>query len=252
VAISGSSEHDESSLLEDCEAALGRTPLPFLAVRRRDKVAILLPATATDGFIAENLLLLGPTLRAGVGRTVADGLRVADSWADAKVAVEARGRAALKRIVRYDDLDLGTVLLNEIPVDRLAPKINEFRSALADNPLIYEALVSYLRHNQDVGQTARALKLHPNSVRYRLARAEAILGMSIRCSSTIVALHVALALGEDAEDTGFDGGTAPRVAEVRPIRRTRGGRHVSEGTRAVPDPQSDTGLTQELSPNGVA
>jgi hypothetical protein len=223
IAITWSVEQRSGpAILDECETALERAQTPFLAVQWRDKIAVVLPATVTDAFLAENLLLGGPTLRAGVGRTAIDALGVANSWADAKLAVEARTRRTLKRIIWYDDLDLGTVLLNEIPIDRLGPKIDELLAPLRDNPLIHETLVSYLRHNQDVGRTARALNLHPNSVRYRLARAESILGVSIRCSSTIVSLHVALVLAGDTGDGYTETGTPAKVAEIHPTKQLSG------------------------------
>ena len=95
-------------------------------------------------------------------------------------------------MIRYDDLDIGTVLVHEVPLERLAPKIEQWLAPLRENPLAHEALVAYLRYDLDVGRTARALHLHPNSVRYRLARAEELLGVHLRSSETIVALHVAL------------------------------------------------------------
>jgi hypothetical protein len=215
LAIIGSDETPSTSLLGECERSLEQARVPFLAGACGDMLAVLLPATVTDGFIAEHLLLHGATLRAGVGRAVAEGTGVADSWADARLAVVAQTRRALRRIIRYDDLDLGTVLLNEIPVERLEPKINELLEPLHDNPLIRETLVAYLNRDQDVGRTARALSLHPNSVRYRLARAEAILGVSIRASSTITALHLALALGESSGGAGDDRAVRAGVTEIQ-------------------------------------
>jgi DNA-binding PucR family transcriptional regulator len=216
VALVGSAGEPTTSLLGDVERSLEEAHVPFLAAARGEMVAVLLPATVTDGFIAEHLLVLDPTLRAGVGRAVVEGRGLRDSWADARLAVVAHTRRALKRIIRYDDLDLGTILLNEIPVERLEPKINELLGPLHENPLIRETLVVYFGRDQDVGRTARALNLHPNSVRYRLARAEAILGVSIRASSTIMALHMALELGEFTDDIGDDRAVRAKVSEIRP------------------------------------
>jgi DNA-binding PucR family transcriptional regulator len=204
-----------SALVEQCEGALERAHVPFLAAEQGGTAVILLPASVTDRFIAQSLLPPEPKLRAGVGRAVADGPGIVTSWADAKLAVETRGpQAAITRVIRYDDLDLGTVLLNEISVDRLRPKIDGLLRPLSDNPQMRETLAAYLRHDQDVGRTARALQLHPNSVRYRLARAEEILGVSIRASTTIVALHLALVHGELASGMEETPAVVAKLAEI--------------------------------------
>jgi purine catabolism regulator len=200
VAVARGAEFPAGQWLEERESALEATRTPFLAAEIGGILAVLLPATVPDGFIAENLLMHGRTLRAGVGRAVSDGPGVASSWADARLAVEAQAGLTPRRITRYDDLDLGTVLLNEISADRLGPKIDQLLGPLSDSPDIRKTLVAYLRHDQDVVRTARDLALHPNSVRYRLARAEQLLGVSIRASSTIVALHLALVHGGFAAD----------------------------------------------------
>jgi purine catabolism regulator len=71
---------------------------------------------------------------------------------------------------------------------------------LRENPRVYETLVAYLDHDLDVGQTALALHLHPNSVRYRLGRAEELIGKPIRSPTTLIALQVALVSGLGALD----------------------------------------------------
>jgi hypothetical protein len=190
----------EESVLEDCEAALERGGVPFVAALLHGKIALVVPASVTDNTLAQHLLPK-PTVRVGVGRVIFGGIAVPDSWADAKIAADQRSRSSRRRIVRYDELDLSAVLLNEVPLHRLGPKISQLLDPLRSNPLMYETLGCYLRHNQDVGRTARALGLHPNSVRYRLTRAGKILGMSIRSPTTIVALHIALMLDEAVDRT---------------------------------------------------
>jgi purine catabolism regulator len=198
VAITEGAERVVGSWLDEFEGALERTRTPFMVAEKGDAIAVLLPAAVSDRFITDTLLALGPKLLAGVGRAVSDGPAVASSWADAELAVKTQTRCSSASITRYDDLGLDAVLLNEIRIDRLLPKIRQLVKPLAENPAICETLVAYLRHDQDVGRTARALNVHPNSVRYRLTRAELLLGVSIRASSTIVALHLAFGFSGDA------------------------------------------------------
>jgi DNA-binding PucR family transcriptional regulator len=103
------------------------------------------------------------------------------------------GAAAGGAIGRYDDLDLGTLLLQELQLERLAPKIDAWLEPLRATPRVFETLVAYFDNNLDIGRTAEALHLHPNSVRYRLARAEELIGAPVRSPSTMIALHVAMA-----------------------------------------------------------
>jgi hypothetical protein len=58
-------------------------------------------------------------------------------------------------------------------------------------------------NNLDVVRAAPALRLHPNSVRYRRARAEELLGAPLRMPMTIAALEMAMTLNEqDRSGTG--------------------------------------------------
>jgi DNA-binding PucR family transcriptional regulator len=211
VAIADDPNAAVADTLDACEIALERAHVPFLATQHGDKVVVLVQASVADECADRHLLAGAETLRAGIGRAVFDGHGIAHSWADAELAAEGRIHRGRSRIVRYDDLDLGTILLHEIPVDRLGPKIDQLLTPLRENPLMYVALTTYLRLNQDVGRTARALKLHPNSVRYRLARAEKILGLSLRSSATIFALHVALVLEGSTEEASVE---RPVLADV--------------------------------------
>jgi purine catabolism regulator len=127
----------------------------------------------------------------GVAAAIDDAMAIAPSWSAALVALNSAIRME-KPILRYDDLTFPSVLLNEVPLERLTPKVVAWLEPLDDNPRIRETLQSYLDHGLDVRATARALHLHPNSVRYRLSRAEVLLGAPLRSPETIVALHVAL------------------------------------------------------------
>jgi DNA-binding PucR family transcriptional regulator len=63
---------------------------------------------------------------------------------------------------------------------------------LRANPALYEALGAYFAHDLDIASTAEALHMHRNSLRYRLARAEHVLGRSLKQPSTIAAVYLAL------------------------------------------------------------
>jgi purine catabolism regulator len=181
-------------LAQAIRTSLSAAQIPSMATVRDGRVVLIVAEREREEDAAERVSSLGPTLWIGVGRRVSEALEVRQSYADAVLAVGARTRGPRQwdSVIRYDDLDIGTVLVHEVPLERLAPKIEQWLAQLRENPLAHEALVAYLRYDLDVGRTARALHLHPNSVRYRLARAEELLGVHLRSSETIVALHVAL------------------------------------------------------------
>jgi DNA-binding PucR family transcriptional regulator len=92
----------------------------------------------------------------------------------------------------FDEFDLGTFIVSEIPSERLAPKVDEIASLLRANPAIHEALQAYFAHHLDIAAAAASLYMHRNSLRYRLARAEQLLGRSLKDPSAIAAVYIAL------------------------------------------------------------
>ena len=94
--------------------------------------------------------------------------------------------------MRFEDLDLGTFLVSEVAPERLGPKVDEILSVLRANPPLHEALEAYFAHDLDIASTADALHMHRNSLRYRLARAEHLLGRSLKQPATITAIYLAL------------------------------------------------------------
>jgi purine catabolism regulator len=127
---------------------------------------------------------------AGIGRPVSAIGAVRESLRDAELALE---RATSEdAVVAFEHFDLGTLLLSEAAPERLEPKVAELVATLRENPALYEALVAYFDHDLDVPATAAELHLHPNSLRYRLARIEEVLGRSLKRPATIAELHIAL------------------------------------------------------------
>jgi PucR family transcriptional regulator, purine catabolism regulatory protein len=127
---------------------------------------------------------------AGIGRPVTAVAAVRESLRDAELALE---RATSENaVVAFEHFDLGTLLLSEASPERLEPKVAELVAVLREHPQLHETLVAYFDHDLDVPATAAALHLHPNSLRYRLSRIEALLGRSLKRPATIAELHIAL------------------------------------------------------------
>ena len=87
---------------------------------------------------------------------------------------------------------------------------------LRANPPLHEALSAYFAHDLDIAATAASLHMHRNSLRYRLARAEQVLGRSLKQPSTIAAIYIALVARGEAAKTAPDFGPAPLPAGRAP------------------------------------
>jgi DNA-binding PucR family transcriptional regulator len=95
-------------------------------------------------------------------------------------------------VMRFEQFDVGTFLVSEVPAERLGPKVAEILDVLRANPAMHEAVRAYFAHDLDIAATAEAMHMHRNSLRYRLARAEQLLGRSFKQPATIADVHIAL------------------------------------------------------------
>jgi DNA-binding PucR family transcriptional regulator len=140
------------------------------------------------------------TLRGALPSGATAGLSspVADVVAFAQALVEARAALAVARegVVAYDALGLADSLVAMLPHGRSA-RVDGVLGPLRDErPEVMQTLQSYFDHDLDIMACARALHLHPNSLRYRLAKIEKALGRSLRSPQTIADLYLALRAGE--------------------------------------------------------
>jgi purine catabolism regulator len=188
----------------DLVAAFEQARIPHLVQQRDGALTALI-----QGGDAEIGAALGPLaetrqLSIGVGRAIRAIADAHHSLRDAELAA-ARAQGG-PRIVRFEDFDLGTFMVSEIPPERLGPKVEEILSVLHANPPLHEAICAYFAHDLDIAATAVSLHMHRNSLRYRLARLEQLLGRSLKQPATIAALYLALA----ADAAGGVGGMPNR------------------------------------------
>jgi purine catabolism regulator len=165
-------------------AELEHAHVAHLVYRRGESLVALVQGD--DARIRAALEAL-PDVAIGVGRPVATLADAHHSLRDAELAV---GRDV--RIVYFEDFDLGTFVISEISPDRLGPKVEEILCVLRANPPLREAISAYFEHDLDIAATAASLHMHRNSLRYRLARVEQLLGRSLKQPATISALYLAL------------------------------------------------------------
>jgi purine catabolism regulator len=176
------SPHDLSAVRRELIGRLERARIPHLAQVRDGELTALVQcpdvAPVLAGFADATI---------GIGRSVAAIVDAHHSLRDAELAVR-RGAP----VTRFEDFDLATFMVSEIAPERLDPKVNEILDVLRANPPLHEALSAYFEHDLDIAATAASLHMHRNSLRYRLARAEQVLGRSLKQPATIAAIHIAL------------------------------------------------------------
>jgi purine catabolism regulator len=189
---------DLSLLLHELEEALRRAGAPHLLTERDRAVVALVQGPEELRALLDELLAAQPGAIAGIGRPFEDLAAARHSHRDAQLAARGAARKDAPRILAFEDFDLGTLLVSEAQPAWLGPKVEELIAPVRAHPSLYEGLTSWFEHDLDVGAAAAAIHLHPNSLRYRLAKIEELLGRSLRVPSTIADLHIALL----AERTG--------------------------------------------------
>jgi purine catabolism regulator len=137
----------------------------------------------------------------GVGRTQADPLELRTSYAEALRSLEVGRWAGGQGVVSlFADLGLDRLLMS-CPVEELAA----FHSATLGPLLAYErehadcglsqTLAAFVAADRNVAETARALFVHYNTVKYRLDRLERLLGPFVNHPTRRLTLELAVHVG---------------------------------------------------------
>jgi DNA-binding PucR family transcriptional regulator len=152
-----------------------------------------------------------PGLVAGIGRPLTQLRAARDSLRDAEIAVRRVAQDPHERVLDFADFDLGTLVVSESPPERIRPKVDECLAVLREHPGLRAAVVAYFQHDLDVMRAARAMHLHHNSVRYRLARVEKLMGRPLKDPATIASLYIALVAAppESESESESDDRAAP-------------------------------------------
>jgi purine catabolism regulator len=179
------------------EQRLEESALRHLISRRRGAVVALVQGDVNRlHSVLAALVDEQAGITAGIGRPLARLEAVIHSLRDAEIAVHRMAQQGGARLLDFADFDLGTLLLSEAPAERIAPKVEELLGVLRAHPGLRAALVAYFRHELDIKRTAAAMHLHHNTLRYRLARAERLIGRSLKDPATITSLYIALAFDD--------------------------------------------------------
>jgi len=138
------------------------------------------------------VLRLETGLLIGVGRPIRRIGEARVSWHDATLAAEAARRTKDRRVMRYDDFDLGTRLLADVDRTEMSYWVQEILAPLRGKPILLDALVAYFEQELDIMKSAKVLDIHHNTMRYRLSKIEEALGGSLQSPARIASLHLAL------------------------------------------------------------
>ncbi|MDJ1372078.1 PucR family transcriptional regulator [Gulosibacter molinativorax] len=196
---------DTSSATEDHISELvgrARTEnLPLLAMLRR--ATIDAPATVSalisDSPAGEQWLKqAAESFLVGVSEPTTALSQIPQSVREAETALDiARSwSASSDPLVRpapafIDRIDLSTWLLSQADRHQLKARIERTLSPI-DSHQIRETLLAYFASDQSISRTAEALFVHPNTVRYRLARVEDSIGEPLASASATANLILAL------------------------------------------------------------
>lgn len=177
---------------------------PILTVKRGELVAIISlkdhrrkpGRKVINKVIADFLEMASPILRdrvvrLGVGRRYVSPTDIFRSYQEAKVALELGKLIQPRHKTPYfADLGMARLLFSHDWQELQEFYLETFRD-LRD-PELMDTLETYISHGCDLKATAKALFLHPNSLRYRLKKIEELLERDLEELETRVDLVVAL------------------------------------------------------------
>jgi PucR family transcriptional regulator, purine catabolism regulatory protein len=174
----------------------------------RDGRVLVLFGDGDEGFdMAATMAELegaGLAARAGVGRRVQRADEIVTSAQDAGLNLAGLERvdAPAGAVACEADFGLAEWLVRGADASGLNERADLLLQKLKANPDLYETLQVYLRENLNIKAAAHALSLHPNSLRYRLARVEELIGRRLDQASTIVDVSLALLVDSAARSAG--------------------------------------------------
>ncbi|MDT7743788.1 MAG: hypothetical protein QOE59_2866, partial [Actinomycetota bacterium] len=194
-------------LLAEARDRLARLVPGVLAVVRDHEVVALVPSsadpiavgTATATALGRGRVPDGPwPVTVALGREVDDVAGLPRSYDQARRTVEAARRLGREgRLLRFDDLGVHRLLLQVPDPEDARTFAREVLGRLATDSSertveLVRTLARYFREDGSPQRTAKALSVHPNTVGYRLRRAEELSGLALERYQDRLAAQVAL------------------------------------------------------------
>jgi len=147
-----------------------------------------------DAAVSEFLGRVGRDWHVGVGEGFSGVAKASGSARIAEAALRIAHRRGGRRgaVVTHTDLGFGSWLLASMDPSLATRRAARRLAVLQEQPLVFEAVKTYLECDLSVAKAAEALFIHANSLRYRLSRAELALGAPLRKPEIITDLFLAL------------------------------------------------------------
>jgi DNA-binding PucR family transcriptional regulator len=182
------------ALLDTLTRIVGAAGVPALVTSRGDGVTMLVQASsATVQRLMTSEQDKLPSLRIGIGRPVSSVGGVVDSYHDAQLAERTLRRMAHgPRLMAYEGFDFATRLFADVGLDRMISWAEDFLRPVAGRENLMAGLRSYFENDQNINIAAEVLSIHHNSLRYRLAKVEELLGISLKQPAAVSSLFLAL------------------------------------------------------------
>ena len=174
-------------VLETIQAAAEAAETSVLLGAQDGQYVVLYP---TNENLAAELLLLNPLFNHGISAAFSDLNQTRMALRQAEMSALTSARSGM--LTPFAEVGFINFVLAQVPAETFAAKVAEILASLPEGISFEETLISYLLHGMDIQSTARAMHLHPNSIRYRLARVEEHLERSLADPETITLLFLAL------------------------------------------------------------
>lgn len=166
--------------------AEGQRTSVLMAERELDYV-ILAPVNQA---LVHELVAAIPDAAHGVSSTFTDLAQARVALRQAEMSLMTSARKG--RLTPFDEVGFINFVLAQVPAETLNDKAQEVLAGMPADGLVSQTIIEYLNQGMDIQATAKAMHLHPNSIRYRLGRAEEILGRSMADPETITLLYLTL------------------------------------------------------------
>lgn len=167
-------------------------------VAERCEVSILLSKTnheyvillSQNEFFTRELLLRTTEFHHGTSSVFSNLTETRTSLRQAEMSLSTSMRTG--SLTPFDQVGFINFILAQVPAETFDEKVKEVISGLSSSESTEETVIEFLRCGLDIQATARAMHLHPNSIRYRLSKVEAFLGRAMSDPETITLLFLAL------------------------------------------------------------
>lgn len=205
-------------LLFEVAARFVRSAAPrSIAIVQSDSIVILLPVHSRRGADATDPRTLAGRLQSEIARSFSQTVSIAVSgtcstledfpikYFEARRALDiASARKQVSAIVSLEDFGLYGLLFRRDDQEYLERFLQQTLGPLIthdanDGSHLVDTLRMYLEHGAALRATARRMKIHPNTLRARLARIEVITGLDLSSARTRTELWIAMEIATAIE-----------------------------------------------------